>query len=96
MRNRDDRHVLVDQRDGPVLHLAGRITLGVNVRDLLQLERAFERNRIVDAAAQVQEIRAVVEPRGEVLDLLAGMQNLFEQLRQLQQVLNQLPTPLLR
>ena len=48
--------LLVDERDGPVLHLAGRIALGVDVRDLLQLERAFERDRIVDAAAEVEKV----------------------------------------
>ena len=57
-RDRDDRHLLVDQRDRPVLHLAGRIALGVDVRDLLQLERAFERDRVVDAAAEEQEVGA--------------------------------------
>ena len=61
-RDRDDRHPLVDERDRPVLHLAGRIALGVDVGDLLELERAFERDRIVDAAAEEQEVGAVVEP----------------------------------
>ena len=49
---RDDRHLLVDERDRPVLHLAGRIAFGVDVGDLLQLQRAFERDRVVDAAAE--------------------------------------------
>ena len=47
---------LVDERDRAVLHLAGRIALGVDVRDLLQLQRALERDRIVDAAAEVEEV----------------------------------------
>ena len=51
-RDRDDRHLLVDERDRAVLHLAGRIALGVDVRDLLQLQRALERDRIVDARAR--------------------------------------------
>ena len=46
VRDRDDRQVLVDQRDRAVLHLARRIALGVDVRDLLQLQRAFERDRV--------------------------------------------------
>ena len=61
-RDRDDRHLLVDQRDRTVLHLAGRIAFGVDVGDLLQLQRAFERDRIVDAAAEEQEVAALVEP----------------------------------
>ena len=59
--DRDDRHLLVDERDRPVLHLARRIPLGVDVRDLFQLQRAFERDRIVDAAPEIQEIAALVE-----------------------------------
>ena len=55
--------LLVDERDRAVLHLAGRIALGVDVRDLLQLQRAFERDRVVDAAAEVEEVGAVVEAR---------------------------------
>ncbi len=34
-----DRHVLVDECDGTVLQLAGGITLGVDVGDLLKLKR---------------------------------------------------------
>ena len=51
-----DGHVLVDERDGAVLHLAGGIALGVDVGDLLQLERALEGDGVVDAAAQVEEV----------------------------------------
>ncbi len=46
----------VNQRVRPVLHLARRIPLGVNVGNLLQLQRAFERDREVDPAAQVEEV----------------------------------------
>ena len=60
-RNRQHRHVLVDQRNRTVLHLARRVALGVNVADLLELERAFERNRVVDAAPQIQEVRVVID-----------------------------------
>src|SRR4030095_2626279 len=34
---RDDRHVFVDQGDRSVFHFSGRVALGMNVRDLLQL-----------------------------------------------------------
>ena len=39
-----------------MLHLAGRIAFGVDVGDLLQLQRAFQRDREVDAAAEKQKI----------------------------------------
>ena len=44
-RDHDHRHVLVDQRDRPVLQLARGIALGVDVGDLLELQRAFEGDR---------------------------------------------------
>ena len=84
-RDGDHRHVLVDERDRAVLHLAGRIAFGVDVGDFLELQRAFERDRIVDAAAEVQEVGAVVELRRDLLDLLRGLQRVFEDLRQLHQ-----------
>ena len=44
-RDDDDRHVLVDQRDRPVLQFPGSIALGMYIRDFLELQRAFERDR---------------------------------------------------
>ena len=59
----------VDEGVGAVLHFAGRITLGVNVGDFLELERAFKRDGEMDAAAEIEEIADV----GEVArKLLAG------------------------
>ena len=46
---------LVEQRDRPVLHLAGRVGVGGDVGDLLELERALERDREPDVAAEVEE-----------------------------------------
>ena len=66
-RDRDDRHLLVDERDRAVLHLAGGIALGVDVRDLLQLQRAFERDRIVDAAPEVEKVAALIEALRDLL-----------------------------
>jgi hypothetical protein len=68
----DERHhrqVLVDQRDRPVLHLAGRVALGVDVGDLLELERALERDREVDAAAEEEEVARVLELPRQLVDL---------------------------
>ena len=57
-REHDDRHVLVDQRDRAVLHLARRVALGVDVGDLLELQRPFEGDRVVEAAAEEEEVAA--------------------------------------
>ncbi len=39
-----------------MLHLARRIAFGVDVGDFLHLQRAFERDRIVNAAAEEEEV----------------------------------------
>ena len=46
----------VDERERPVLELARGVGLGVDVADLLQLQRAFERDRIVHAAAEEERV----------------------------------------
>src|SRR5215831_20883085 len=52
----DDGHPLVDERDGPVLHLAGGVALRVDVGDLLELERSLEGDRILHPAAEEEEV----------------------------------------
>ena len=49
-----------------MLHLAGRVALGVDVADLLELEGALERNWIVDAPAQEDHILGVGKQVGQV------------------------------
>src|SRR5262245_53845737 len=55
-REGDHRHAVVDEGDGPVLHLAGRVAFRVEVRQLLELERAFERDWIVDAPPEEEKV----------------------------------------
>ncbi len=55
------RHLLVDERNWPMLHLASRVAFGMDVADFLQLQRAFKGNRIVDAAPQEQEVGKLVQ-----------------------------------
>ena len=62
-----DRHVLVDQGDGTVLHFAGRIAFGMDVGDLLQLQRAFVGDGHIDAPSQVQAVTDVLEREGDLL-----------------------------
>ena len=63
----DDDHGerLVDEGVGAVLHLAGRVAFGVDVGDLLELEGAFERDGVVDAAAEEEEVARRGEGAGE-------------------------------
>src|SRR3990172_2499124 len=51
--------ILVYQRDGAVLHLACRVSLGVYVGYLLQLQRPLEGDGVVYAAPEVDEVPQV-------------------------------------
>jgi poly(3-hydroxybutyrate) depolymerase len=57
-----------------VLHLARRVALGVEVADLLELERAFQRDRVVDPPAQVEEVSVPGERRRQRLDVPVALQ----------------------
>jgi hypothetical protein len=52
-----------------VLHLAGGVAFGVDVGDFFQLERAFEGDGVVDAAAEEEEVVGGVEDFGEFFAL---------------------------
>jgi hypothetical protein len=56
LRHRHHRHLLGDQRERPMLQLARRIRLGVDVGDFLELQRAFQRDRIVQPTAEEQRV----------------------------------------
>ena len=53
-----------------MLELAGGEALGVDVGDLLELERALEGDRVADVAAEEQHRAGVGHPVGELLDAL--------------------------
>ena len=67
-RDADDRRGLVEQRDRAVLHLAARVGVGRDVGDLLELQRALERDRQPDVAAEVEEELRVRVALGDRLD----------------------------
>jgi hypothetical protein len=52
-----------------MLELARRIALGMDVRDFLELERAFERDRRTGAAAEVEHVTGFCQITHELLDL---------------------------
>ena len=74
-RDDDDGDVLVDQRDGPVLQFARRIALGVDVGNFLELQGAFERDRIIDAAAEEQHVTRIGHLAGHLADVLFVLQD---------------------
>src|SRR5258708_19671478 len=53
LKHGDDRHLRVDERDRAVLHLARRISLRLDVRDLLQFEGPLQGHWIERPPAQV-------------------------------------------
>ena len=69
----------VDQRDRAVLHLGGRIALGVDVADLLELERPFERDRVVQISSEVEHASRRRDQPRRLFDQRLGLQDLAEQ-----------------
>ena len=84
------------QRERPVLELARRVGLGVDVGDLLQLERALERDRIVQAAAEEQRVLLLREALRPGDDLRLEREHGAERLGQVAQLLQVLLLLLLR
>ena len=68
--NRHHRHALVNQGNRPVLHLAGRVALRVDVADLLELERALQCGRVCLPPADEEEPSGIREISRDLLDLL--------------------------
>jgi hypothetical protein len=60
----------LDERDRTVLQLAGGEALGVDVRDLLELERTLESDRVADVATEEQHRAGVGHPARELGDVL--------------------------
>src|SRR3546814_9096773 len=52
--HRDDGHVRIDQGQRPMLELAGGIGLGMDIGNLLELERTFQRDRKQRATTEEQ------------------------------------------
>jgi len=68
-RQHDNRQRLINQRIRPVLHLARRITLRMDLRNLLQLQRALQRSREVNPPPQIEKVPRIRKVRNEVLAL---------------------------
>jgi hypothetical protein len=81
----------IDEGVGAVLHFAGGVAFGVDVGDFLELERAFESDGEVDAAAEVEEVARGGEAGGELLALGGtGAQDFFDLAGDAAELLDQL------
>ena len=86
----DDGEGLVDEGVGAVLHLAGGVAFGVDVGDLLELERAFEGDGVVDAAAEEEEVVDGIKDFSQLKTLIVDRaQHLFQLARNLCQLRHQ-------
>ena len=63
----DNRHVGVNERDGPVLELSGGIALSVDVADFLELQRTLERDGEMHSPPEEEAARLLQEPCGHRL-----------------------------
>ena len=77
-----DRHHLVNQRDGTMLHLRGWISLRMDVSDFLELQRPFERDRKVATATEIERVLGPHERLGKRLDLVGPVQHGGDLIRQ--------------
>ena len=86
----DHRKIFVDQRVGAVLHFAGRIAFGVDVGNFLQLQRAFERDGVVDAAAEIEKIGVAEKLPRELFDFRVALEDVFDLVRNARDFLHQI------
>ena len=64
-----------------MLEFGGVVALGVDVADLLELERAFERGGIEAAAADVEKIVGMRRGLGDLFDARCLLQDLAKEIR---------------
>src|SRR4028119_319147 len=76
------RGALVDHGDGAVLELAGGEALGVDVGELLELERALQGDREADVPADEQDGVRVGQGPAQLADRLHARQHLLDRPRQ--------------
>src|SRR5580700_2444144 len=78
-REHHHRQRLVDEGVWSVLHFARRIPFGVNIGNFLQLQRAFERNRVVNASSKEKEVARVgIQARQRLALIVAGAKDLLD------------------
>ena len=74
-------HLRVDEGNGSMLHFCSRIALGMNIGNLLQLQRTLQGQWIVVAAAEIEAVLCIGENHCQACNLLIGLQRLPNLLR---------------
>ena len=73
--NNHHRHIAINQRNRAMLHLRCRITFSVDVANLLQLQSSLQGYRILESAAQIDEIASVRKGTAQVSYLIVQLQH---------------------
>ena len=84
----DDRLAFIHQGDRPVLELAGRKTLRVDVADFLEFERSLKSDGVAYVPPQVDHGGRVFHGAGELANCLSAIQNLLNCLGKARQFLH--------
>src|SRR6266849_3222707 len=87
---RDDGQPVGDERDGAMLHLATGVALGVDVGDLLELERAFEGDRKLEPAPEIEDVTRAGELAGDRRNLAVELERLLDETWDLDEVVDPL------
>lgn len=69
-RNDNNGHQMIDQSNRSMLHLCRGITLCMNVRNLLHLQRSLQGDRIVHTSTKEEEVGRIAVLLGDGFELL--------------------------
>src|SRR6202034_1773748 len=72
-----------------MLHFTCGITFRMDVGNFFELEGAFQSDRVVDAAAEIKEIRVAEEQASEFFERGVALQNRFDFMRDASELLHQ-------
>src|SRR6185503_18181906 len=89
--HREDRNPLVDEGYRPMLHLTGRVALRVDVRELLQLERTLQGDRVAETATEIEKVLVTGEYASQIGDVRVQRYRAADESRDIPEVLDTLP-----
>ena len=76
-REGNDKRTILNQRDGSVLEFARGICLGMDIRNFLELESCFHRERVVQSASDEENMLHRKRATGKKLNLFFGVEYLL-------------------
>ena len=92
----DHQGSVLNQRNGSMLQLAGGVSLGMDVADLLHLQAALQADGVIHTPADEEHILGIGEFGGKPLNSFLILQHPFNLLRQRLQLLQHIIQTLLR